>query len=144
MPRVFVRRLFIALSAFLALGVGVPFLDGQPSERRNKQEPRDSSKAEFITLEGVVNEFLFGPDAVIYGLRLGGGTRVQWPQEDTFAFTKIVNVGDRVKVSGWLQKSPTGEMSLEISTLTNMITRGTANNNQAPPAPAKDKKKTDR
>jgi lysyl-tRNA synthetase class II len=95
-------------------------------------------------VEGVVSEFLFGPDEVARGLLLDDGTRVRWPEEVTFTFTKIVSVGDKVKASGWLKKSTTGEINLEVSTLTNLTNRKTATNDKAALPPAKDKKSTDR
>jgi hypothetical protein len=131
------------MSVFLAFSAGVAILEGQAPDRRSNQEPKQPSKAKFKTLEGVVSKFLFGPDEVIHGLLIDDGTRVRWPQEITYTFTKIVNVGDKVKASGWLQKSPSGEMNLEVRTLTNLTNRKTASNYKAPP-PANDKKTPDR
>jgi len=143
MQRVYVRRLFVAMGVFLAFGAGVAFLEGQPPDRSSYQKLKQSSKAEFKTHEGVVSKFLFGPDQSVYGLLLGDGTRVRWPEEITYTFIKIVNIGDKVKASGWLQKSSTGEINLEVSTLTNLTNNKTATNDKAPPPPANDKKTTD-
>ena len=141
MHRVFVRRLITVLSVFLVFGSGVAFLEGKDSDPFSNQETKQSSKGEFKTLEGVISEFLFGADEVVNGLILNDGTRVRWPEEITFSFTKIVNVGDKVKVSGWVQKSAAGVMNVEIVTLTNLASGKTATNDQAPPPPRKTKKR---
>jgi hypothetical protein len=144
MQRVFVRRLITVLSVFLAFGAGVAFLEGKVSGRCSNQETKQSSKAEFKTLEGAISKFLFARDEVVHGLLLGDGTRVLWPEEITFTFTKIVNIGDKVKVSGWVRKSAAGEINMEVVTLTNLATDKTATNDKAPAPPAKNEKKTDR
>jgi hypothetical protein len=140
MQQVSLRRLTISLGVFLAFGACASFVQGQSPERNGKQE----AKPEFKTVEGVVSKFLFGPDEVIRGMLLEDGTRIVWPQEVTYDFSDILDIGDKVKVSGWLQKSTTSEPNLEISTLTNLTTSKTAKNPKAPPPPAKEKKTSDR
>jgi hypothetical protein len=144
MQQMSLRRLTIPLGALLAFGASAVFVQAQPPERNGKQEAKQAAKPEFKTVEGVVSKFLFGPDEVIRGMLLEDGTRVMWSQDVTYDFSDILDIGDKVKVSGWLQKSTTGEPNLEISNLTNMTTGKTAKNPMAPPPPAKEKKTNDR
>jgi hypothetical protein len=140
MQPMFIRRLIVGLCVFLASGTAVVALAGKVPDPSSNQATKQASKAEFKTLEGVISEFLFGPDEVVHGLLLGDGTRVQWPEQMTFTFTKILNIGDNVKVSGWERKSRAGETNVEVSSLTNLATGQTATNDLAPAPPAKNKK----
>ena len=144
MQQVSLRRPTISLGVFLALSACTAFVQGQPPERNGKQEAKQAARPEFKTLESVVSKFLFGPDEVIRGMLLEDGTRVMWPQEVTYDFSDILDIGDKVKVSGWLQKSTTGEANLEIISLTNLTTGKTAKNVKASPPPSKEKKTSDR
>jgi hypothetical protein len=123
------RRRIVALCLFLA-GAGATLVNAQPPQGGQAKE----AKPEFKTIEGIVKEFTMGPDEIINGLALEDGTQVRWPKDITFRFTNIVDLGDKIKASGWLKQTG-GQPSMEVATLTNSTTGKMATNDEAPPPP---------
>jgi hypothetical protein len=69
------------------------------------------------------------------GAVLDDGTIIHWPPHLADRFTAIVNSGERVKVTGWMETGPAGDTHLEVRTLTNLRTDATASNDvDGPPA----------
>jgi hypothetical protein len=124
MRRLVIAGVFVSFSILLAAG-GIVSAQTQGAQA-------GKAKDEFKTVRGDVAEFTMGPDEIINGLVLKDGTRVHWPEEITFRFTQIVDVGDPVEISG----RPGNTAVLEVRTLTNLNTRKTATNEKVEP-PAK-------
>jgi hypothetical protein len=65
---------------------------------------------------------------------LTDGTWVHWPPHLDDHFSSIVAKGDKVKVIGWMETGPKGDTKLEVSSLTNLNTNQTRENDRFPPA----------
>jgi hypothetical protein len=80
------------------------------------------------------------PAEIINGILLEDGTEVRWPVEITDSFTMVIDLGDRVKISGWCEKFD-GISRIEVSVLIDLIQGGkTVKNEMAKPPPAPPRK----
>lgn len=105
-------------------------------DKGKKGKGRDRIAGPDRTVTGKVERFTEAPKGEIDGMELSDGTVVHWPPHMERQFTAIVKKGDRVRVIGWDETKPKGEKVLEVRSLTNLATRITRINEDAPPATA--------
>jgi len=90
-----------------------------PDERevRGKQTP---NRADMRTVEGKVRRFSTAPRGEVDGAVLDDGTVVHWPPHMQNQFKEVLDKGDRVRASGWMETGPEGDTHLEVRNLTNL------------------------
>lgn len=89
--------------------------------------------AEILTVRGTVREFTTAPKGEKDGVMLNDGTWAHWPPHLEDRFSTIVAKGDKVKVIGWMATDKKGSTKLEVSSLTNLNTNQTRENDRFPP-----------
>jgi hypothetical protein len=134
MQRDVLKRWSIALGLFLFSGGVTACLMAQPPTPKSKDK-RGLVQGEYRTTQGTVREFTSAPKGERDGLILNDGTWVHWPPHLADRFTAIVDKGDRVKASGYMDNGPKrDDPKLEVSVLTNSRT-GKSVENPDQPAP---------
>jgi hypothetical protein len=110
--------------------------DDRPPPRKGKGK---KARARLIgpdrTVTGTVRRFTTAPKGEVDGMELSDGTVVHWPPHLERRFTAIVEKGDRVRVVGWDETKPRGKRVLEVRTVTNLATKATRTNEDAPSLP---------
>lgn len=104
-----------------------------PPERRGPGAP---GKAAMQTATGRIRSLTKAPMGEVDGALLDDGTVIHWPPHLADRFSSIVAVGDRVKATGSMDKTPDGP-KLEIQTLTNLRTDKSVDNDSPPPPEAR-------
>jgi len=115
--------------------------DAPPPPKDKKDAPplpKDKDRKRVVgpdrTVTGEVDSFTKAPKGEVDGMKLDDGTVVHWPPHMEKQFTEIVKKGDRVRVVGWDETKPKGEKVLEVRSVTNLATKRTRVNEDAPPA----------
>src|SRR5437867_4435056 len=85
------------------------------------------------TVRGTVESFTTAPKGEVDGMELSDGTVVHWPPHLEKRFTAIVARGERVEVAGRFETTPEGTRVLEVRSVTNLRTRVSRENEDAPP-----------
>ncbi len=101
-------------------------------DKGKKARDRDRIPGPDRTVTGRVERFTEAPKGEVDGMALSDGTVVHWPPHLEKRFTAIVKQGDRVRVVGWDETKPRGERVLEAHSVTNLATRATRINEDAP------------
>ena len=96
----------------------------------------DAQRGDLETVKGTVKGFTEAPKGEIDGMALSDGTVVHWPPHLERLFTTIIKPGDRVRVVGFDEIKPKGEQVLVVRSVTNLATKMTRVNEDAPPASA--------
>lgn len=125
---------YLGLPAFLAAFLCAASTDAQPPGKKGKDPKGPPAGAEILTVRGTVKEFTTAPKGEKDGVTLTDGTWAHWPPHLEDHFSSIVAKGDRVKVTGWMETGKKGESKLEVSSLTNLNTNQTRENDRFPPA----------
>jgi hypothetical protein len=112
----------LALIAVLSSNVGA-------QTGPDKGQPPKSEKA-YKTVESKIKSFTMAPVEQVDGAILEDGTI-------TFKFTMILNKGDRVQASGWVQKDTEGKSRMEVGIVRNLTNGESAVNDKAAPPPKK-------
>jgi hypothetical protein len=102
-------------------------------ERRGLAGP---GKTAMQTATGRIRSMMKAPMGEVDGAVLDDGTVIHWPPHLADRFSSIVAVGDRVKATGSMDKTPDGP-KLEIQTLTNLRTDKSVDNDSPPPPEAR-------
>jgi hypothetical protein len=127
--------IFASLTAcLLSLSLDVESLGAQPPGKKGKGPKGPPPGADILTVRGTVQSFTTAPKGETDGLMLTDGTSVHWPPQMSDRFKSIVDKGDKVKVIGWMETGKKGDTKLEISSLTNLNTNQTRENDGFPPA----------
>jgi hypothetical protein len=135
MQRNVLRRSMWALGLLVLSGTMAASLTAQPPAPKGKDGKKGSIQGEFRTAQGTVRDFTTAPKGETDGLILNDGTWVHWPPHMADRFTAIVEKGDRVKATGFMETGPKrDDAKLEVSTLTNQRT-GKSVENPDRPAP---------
>jgi hypothetical protein len=92
-------------------------------------------RGEQTTVSGTVKEFTTAPRGEVDGLVLNDGTVIHWPPHLADRLTGIVKKGDRVEATGRKERNPEGVEQVEVKTLTNLRTKASRANDDAPPPP---------
>jgi len=128
----------LGLFALIAACLGAASLDAQtPGGKKGKgaKGPEGPAPdADILTVRGVVREFTSAPKGEVDGVILNDGTWAHWPPYLADRFRNIVSKGDKVKVVGWMETGKKGETKLEVSSLTNLDTNQTSENERFPPS----------
>jgi hypothetical protein len=98
-------------------------------------EPPD--RGEMKTVRGKVVRFTTAPKGEIDGAVLEDDIVIHWPPHLEERFKGIIDKGDRVEATGWQETGPQGDKHLEVRTLTNLRTKVSRENDDAPPPPPK-------
>jgi hypothetical protein len=121
--------------------------DTPPPPRRGKRgrqerrpvpppPPPPAEDREMKTMTSKVKDFTTAPRGEIDGAVLEDGTLIHWPPHLEDTFKGILNRGDRVRVTGWMETGRRGDTHLEVRTVTNLRTNASrSNDNDAPPPP---------
>jgi hypothetical protein len=125
---------YVGLFAFLAACLCSTSIDAQPQGKKGKGPKGPPPGAEILTVRGTVKDFTAAPKGEKDGVILTDGTWVHWPPHLEARFSNIVAKGDKVKVIGWMETGPKGDTKLEVSSLTNLDTNQTRENDGFPPA----------
>jgi hypothetical protein len=72
-----------------------------------------------ISISGTVTQFNYGPDAQVESFMLNRNNIVHFPPHAACAVTRVVKVGDTVKVDGLAHTNIYGTQSLELQSLQN-------------------------
>jgi hypothetical protein len=112
--------------------------DPQPPAKKGKGDKGKGDKgppadADILTVRGMVKDFTTAPKGEKDGVILTDGTWAHWPPYLENRFSTIVDRGDKVKVIGWMETGKKGESKLEVSSLTNLNTGQTRENDRFPP-----------
>jgi len=108
--------------------------DGPPPPKDKKDKERRRVVGPDRTVTGTIERFTAAPKGEIDGMVLSDGTVVHWPPHQERLFTTIVKKGDRVRVVGFDEIKPKGERVLVVRSVTNLATKMTRVNEDAPPA----------
>jgi hypothetical protein len=95
--------------------------------------PPGNRFGETKTIQGRVQSLTTAPMGEVDGATLDDGTVIHWPPHLADRFTALVARGDRVRVTGWMETGPAGDIHLEVRTVTNLRTDATASNDVAGP-----------
>lgn len=125
---------YLGLFAFLAACLSAASIDAQPPGKKGKGAKGPPPGAEILTVRGTVRDFTTAPKGEKDGVILTDGTWVHWPPDLEDRFNSIVGKGDKVKVIGWMETGKKGESKLAVSSLTNLTTNQTRENDRFPPA----------
>ncbi len=109
---------------------GLSVVQAQPGPPGKKGKLAGPSR----TVTGTVEKMTEAPRGEIDGAELSDGTTIHWPPHMENQFTAVVKKGDRVRVVGWEEKRPKGEAVLEVRSVTNLESKVTRVNEDAPPA----------
>jgi hypothetical protein len=96
-------------------------------------QSRPPRRGEETTVRGTVKRFTTAPKGEVDGLVLDDDSVIHWPPHLENRFTAIVKKGDRVEVTGWKETNPEGVEQVEVRTLTNLRTKASRENDDAPP-----------
>jgi hypothetical protein len=107
-----------------------------PPKGKKGKKDKDRVAGPDRTVTGKVKAFTEAPKGETDGMELDDGTVAHWPPHLERHFTAIVKKGDRVRVVGWDETLKKGEKVLEVRSVTNLATKQTRINEDAPPAPA--------
>jgi hypothetical protein len=108
--------------------------DGPPPPKDKKDKERKRVVGPDRTVTGTIERFTAAPKGEIDGMVLSDGTVVHWPPHQERLFTTIVKKGDRVRVVGFDEIKPKGEQVLVVRSVTNLATKMTRVNEDAPSA----------
>jgi hypothetical protein len=133
MQRDVLKRWFFALGLFALSGAMAACLMAQPPAPRGKDGKKGMPEGEFRTVQGTVKEFTSVPKGETDGLILNNGSWVHWPPHLADRFKAVVEKGDRIKASGYMETGPKNDDSkLDVSVLTNVRTGKTVQNPDRP------------
>jgi len=107
-----------------------------PKDKDKKDKDRKRVVGPDRTVTGTIERFTAAPKGEIDGMALSDGTVVHWPPHLERLFTTIIKPGDRVRVVGFDEIKPKGEQVLVVRSVTNLATKMTRVNEDAPPASA--------
>lgn len=88
---------------------------------------------EVKTVEGKVRSLTTAPRGEVDGAVLEDGTVIHWPPHLEDRFSKLAARGERIRVAGRMETGPEGDTHLEVQSLTNLRTRASSDNDDAPP-----------
>ncbi len=135
MRKVLCNRIVLGLAVLTISVVCATSLMAQPPDKKGKGPKGPPRDAEFLTVTGTVKDFTTAPKGETDGLILDDRTWVHWPPHLGDRFGDMVQKGDKVRVSGYMETGPKGDTKLEVSTLTNLRTRKAIDNPDRPPPP---------
>jgi hypothetical protein len=126
LPSPFIRGLAVVIVG----GLCAAFVMAQPPGpgRKGKGPKGPPPSAELLTRTGTVKELTTAPKGEVDGLILRDGTWVHWPPHLEDRFSDLASKGDRIKATGYMETGPKGDTKLEVSTLTNLRTKKSADN----------------
>ena len=133
MSTTFSKLRCLGMFACLAACLCAASSDAQPPGKKDKGAKGPPPGAELLTVRGTVRDFTTAPKGEKDGVILTDGTWVHWPPHLEDRFSNIVGKGDKVKVIGWMETDKKGESKLEVSSLTNLATNQTRENDRFPP-----------
>jgi hypothetical protein len=107
-----------------------------PRGKKGKGKARERVFGPAKTVIGRVEQLTTAPKGEVDGAELDDGTVVHWPPHLERRFTAIVGKGDRIEAAGWMETKPRGERVLEVRTVTNLKTKESRTNEDAPPVAA--------
>ncbi len=126
------KRWLLPLGALLIAAVGFAGLEAQPPGPKGKGKGSVAT-GPFETVQGTVKDFTSAPKGEVDGVTLTDGTWVHWPPHLADRFATFIERGDKVRVLGRREVDPKGESKLEVSTLTNLRTGKSRQNEDLPP-----------
>jgi hypothetical protein len=108
-------------AALLVALLGWVAVQAQPSER-----------GETKTVRGKVVSFTTAPKGEIDGAVLDDDSVIHWPPHLEERFKGIVDKGDRIEATGWMETGPRGDTHLEVRKVTNLRTKVSGENDDVP------------
>ena len=109
---------------------------GRPQGLRGKEDTlapgTPSNHNAWRTIQGKIVRFTATPEGQIEGAELSDGSIIHWPPQNRIAITRLVKVGDEVRITGRLEGTGQDERRLEVSKLTDLTTGTSLDYGNAP------------